>query len=425
VISARIAAIVALALLAACGTAHRRGAPAPETLGGPVCRVGPDGGPPLADRGIGGTGAIADRGIGGTGIIGVITGFASICVDGLEIGTDAAVPVLVDGDAVSGAALRTGQFVAIDAVGGDATLHARRIRVRYEVSGPVDAVATDGSLTVAGQRVVVTGRIWGQKPKVGDWVRVSGLHGPSGEIVATRVDLSAPGPVTVHGRLVSDGKGLAIGALRVRAISAQAAALTGNLVAATGRLDHGVLIANSVTPDLLATNPAAAFDAGVQQFVIEGYAQLTSKGLQLGAGFSAAARPGLDGAPGWAIVKLQRRGDEPLLATSLVGVAPAGPAPMSPPSGTVPPAPDSGAAAPAGRPGPEGQPRGEPAPIPDRGLLQGNGSGGAGSGRFGFPGGAGPPAGNLPGAGSGPSAGGMPGAGPSGMGGPGPGPHNR
>lgn len=38
-----------------------------------------------ADSGIGGTGQQAQEGIGGTGIIGVITGFASVCVNGLEI----------------------------------------------------------------------------------------------------------------------------------------------------------------------------------------------------------------------------------------------------------------------------------------------------------------------------------------------------
>jgi hypothetical protein len=45
--------------------------------------------PVIADRGIGGTvtpaeGQIFDWGTGGTGIVGVATGFASICVDGVE-----------------------------------------------------------------------------------------------------------------------------------------------------------------------------------------------------------------------------------------------------------------------------------------------------------------------------------------------------
>ncbi len=51
----------------------------------------PFAGAPASDRGIGGTGApasgpvISDRGIGGTGIVGVVTGFGSVFVNGLEV----------------------------------------------------------------------------------------------------------------------------------------------------------------------------------------------------------------------------------------------------------------------------------------------------------------------------------------------------
>ena len=61
-------------------------------------------GPQWSDRGIGGTGGAsqptrsADRGIGGTGIIGIITGFASVCLDGVEVHLDAVTPVYVNGN---------------------------------------------------------------------------------------------------------------------------------------------------------------------------------------------------------------------------------------------------------------------------------------------------------------------------------------
>src|ERR1700733_3467264 len=118
--------------------------------GGP-CRVSRDGGPTLAERGTGGTGApakgrvadgrVADRGIGGTGIIGVVTGFASICVDGVEVRFDRSVPVSIDGETATPAQLRIGQLVVIHAHGTvsmpDAVAKARTISVRYEVSGPI------------------------------------------------------------------------------------------------------------------------------------------------------------------------------------------------------------------------------------------------------------------------------------------------
>ena len=82
------AALVLVAAVAACGRPAPPARPEASVAADPaVCRVGPDGGPQLADRGIGGTGApvletdrgiggtggpqLADRGIGGTGIVGV------------------------------------------------------------------------------------------------------------------------------------------------------------------------------------------------------------------------------------------------------------------------------------------------------------------------------------------------------------------
>ncbi len=127
--------LLVLAALAACAGSHARPPEVVTTVEadvvqpGSVCHVGPDGGPvggpaPVAERGIGGTGApvsmvmtagqtvvpaaagqaakgdaMADRGIGGTGIIGVVTGFASICVNGLEVQYDNTVPVDIDGHA--------------------------------------------------------------------------------------------------------------------------------------------------------------------------------------------------------------------------------------------------------------------------------------------------------------------------------------
>src|SRR5580698_2173075 len=74
---------------------------------------------PAADRGIGGTGApsngpaMADRGIGGTGIVGTITGFGSVFVNGLEVAYAPGTPMTVDGVAEPDAALRVGQLEAI------------------------------------------------------------------------------------------------------------------------------------------------------------------------------------------------------------------------------------------------------------------------------------------------------------------------
>ena len=159
--------------------------------------IGGTGAPPVqqADRGIGGTGApmqVADRGIGGTGIIAVITGFASVCLAGQEVALAPDVPVSIGDQPASVDALRAGQVAVVDAAGTAPSLQARRIAIRYEVSGPVDSVNGD-QLVVAGQTVAVSSTTWGARPARGDWVSVSGLRRPDGVIMATRIDRAEPG----------------------------------------------------------------------------------------------------------------------------------------------------------------------------------------------------------------------------------------
>ena len=65
-----------------------------------------------SDSGIGGPGH-ADSGIGGTGIFGTITGFASVCINGLEIHYDENVPVTENGEPASATDLAVGRVVWI------------------------------------------------------------------------------------------------------------------------------------------------------------------------------------------------------------------------------------------------------------------------------------------------------------------------
>lgn len=463
------AVLLALGLLASCGPAPRRDTPLAATSAGAVCRVGPGGVPPLADRGIGGTGIsaggarpadtnglaraadrgiggtgrLADRGIGGTGIVGVITGFASICVNGLEVGADSSVPVLVDGEPASAAVLRAGQVVAIEAGDTGAALQAGRVLVRHEVSGPVEAVGPDGSLRVAGQEVAMGQKVamgqgvLGGAPERGDWVEVSGLRRPGGDILATRIDRRAPGSLLVRGRLERKSGGWRIGGLHVRVPAGLAGiASAGSYAAVTGRWDGGALAADTISPDLLAANPAALFGPGIERFVIEGYASAADGALRLGTGLEIAARPELRAAPGWAIIEMRRRDDGALLATGLRGVSSDGsaPSPALDDGGTRP---DSGHGMmePPRRSTTGSRPALEPAPVPSRGLLQEGGaaSGGAGLSLSGGPvspragAGWGIPNGGLPGTGGPDLPGGigsgqpgtndiMPGAGPPGPG---------
>ena len=358
------AATALLPLLGGCGTVPRATIPASEAA---MCRIGPDGGPPADtasdDRGIGGTGILAasdDRGIGGTGIIGVVTGFASICVNGMRVGYGPGLPV-VYGDLIARPdALRAGQVVVISAAPRAGGLHAQRVTLRYEVSGPIEAVE-DGAIRVAGQRVTHAGllspmRAW----RVGDAVQVSGLRALDGSIAATRIDPrpagAGPRDVTLHGVLSRPSGVARIGNLPVRA--APGVMLPdGGPVMATGQILDGALVATSVATDVLMHDPSIWFGPGYDRFIMEGYFSVGLGRVSWGSGLGVGAPAGVAAvSPGRGIVDLQRGGDGRLVATGLRDGAGA---PLS-------------RAAP-GREGPSmggglltGRQRGELAPMPDR-----------------------------------------------------------
>jgi hypothetical protein len=309
---------LALALLAACSSAgpgDRSAAPAPATREA------------VADRGIGGTGITAgtveDRGMGGTGIVGVITGFGSIWVNGIEVEFDAATPVRIDGQsAPGGEALKVGQVAVVTASGSGSRLDARSIAIRHEVSGPVEAVeANGGVLLVAGQRVTLAGQVWGDAaaPKVGDWVAVSGLAGPDGGIVASRIDRREPGRVIVHGMLSGTPAAPRIGMLALRPGSRLGAGI-GQEVMVSGRYADGVLVPETVSRDALAADPSGWFGRSVGRLVIESYARAAPGGLRWGRGLSApiAGSFGALGAqPQRTIVEFRRQPDGGLEAVGL------------------------------------------------------------------------------------------------------------
>jgi hypothetical protein len=336
----RLAILGIIGLLAACSgydtqTDTRAVAGSEDRLAnGTVCRIGPNGGPVtalargpshaaavVADRGIGGTGKpqLADRGIGGTGIVGVITGFASICVNGLEVRFDNAAAVDIDGVPASAAALRAGQVVAVLASGPAAEPVARSISVRREVVGRIEAIGLEsGMLTVAGQGVAVTPGTWGAgNVHLGDWVSVSGLRGASGTLVATRLDAAPSGTFAAHGKVVADATGVHIGGLALAGTAAQTLK-TGQYVTVSGHSASGQNTIAAVKLDPLAADPGDYFGAGVSHMVLEGFVRVASGAVWLdGRKISAAAGVAAGSRNGLAVVSLDRKPDGTFTAVGL------------------------------------------------------------------------------------------------------------
>ncbi|MFO1025299.1 MAG: DUF5666 domain-containing protein [Acetobacteraceae bacterium] len=297
---------------------------------GVVCRVGKDGGPLLADRGIGGTGVsfgdrLTDRGIGGTGIVGVVTGFASICVGGLEVRYDGNVPVDIDGNVAAPNQLRVGQVVAIraavPAAGTSLPSWARFISIRTEVAGPIEAVDVDrNAMTVAGQRVVMQPSTWGASHfGLGDWVAVGGLRRSDGTIMASRLDETPTGKLFVRGQVSRRDNGLWIGTLRL-AGPGVGALRASDRVAVSGSYVSGVGQVTSVAPDMLASSPTTYFGGAVNQLVLQALVTVDRDVVWLNESHKVPLVPALHQPKpisGDAIVTLERQPDGSFLAVGL------------------------------------------------------------------------------------------------------------
>ena len=244
---------------------------------------------PQSDRGIGGTGvtqddadpaAGRDRGIGGTGVIGTITGFGSIVVNGVHISYPREASVWVDGRAGTTADLKIGQVVRVHTRGRGDRLTTRSIEVTSEVVGPVEAVARQ-VLTVVGQQVSISSLKGAQQWRVGDVVAVSGLRRPDGTIVASLVERRSADRVRIAGVAAPapDG-GVRIGGAKLADVPAE---LIGKRISLDGTLVDGTVRVAAVRKDQEWLSRAGRFS-------VESYVERGPAGIRLGSGLEVSGR---------------------------------------------------------------------------------------------------------------------------------------
>jgi Domain of unknown function (DUF5666) len=246
--------------------------------------IGGTGHQPGEGNGIGGTGQPFNQnpGIGGTGIIGTITGFGSILVNGYEVDYAADQPINSDfGTPLHANALRVGQVVAVDAEGDGQHLRARTIAVQHEVAGRIDSVdRASGTFMVLGQTVSAENGIVADKNgqsvhsisdlAVGDSIEVSGLRRDDGVIAASRIEKrAAAGPSLIRGTVTAEGNG-------TFAVSGYHLALApnhsfppptvGTRVAVTGSISQG-----SFVPRRVERVPETPFGGRLKRLSIEGF----------------------------------------------------------------------------------------------------------------------------------------------------------
>lgn len=230
-----------------------------------------------------------ESGIGGTGIVGIISGFGSICVDGVEIHFKENTTITEDGVPTDSNRLALGQTVSILAHTVSDNYYANEIRLLNEVKGQVHAIDTEHHVfEVLGQTVHLPTNLL-EKITTGDYVIVSGNRLNDGSIDAIRVEksdqfiekLSVIGPVEKE---VASGQ-LYIGKQRIDVADNHLPPLqTGDEVRVQGVLNDNVLHVEAIEH-----NPRWSFSSRVDQLFIQGHvredhgAQLNIDGLRFGA----------------------------------------------------------------------------------------------------------------------------------------------
>ncbi len=240
------------------------------------------GGTGISDhRGMGGTGVVAqngNRGMGGTGIIGVVTGFGSICVNGYEIEMADSTAVTVENLPAAAADIKLGQVVEIEAFKPDGKLPAKNltaasVNVRMAVAGPVSSVGPDGTTAViAGQTVRKSALSRAAQFNVGQWVAVSGLRRGDDVVIATSIETlpQAGREVLVAGpvRMDLDGR-RRIGGLMVAASQLTA----GQTAVVRGSGQGATFVASAVRTEL-----PPDFTTRVATLSVEGFATAMDAG---------------------------------------------------------------------------------------------------------------------------------------------------
>lgn len=226
----------------------------------------------VAKGGIGGTGAVASGGIGGTGIVGTVTGFASVCVNGLEVHFDPLTAVTRNGLPADIATLALGQVIAVDSARTQKGLVARHISILNALEGPVTGIAPEiGMIQVMGKPVHVdeSTRLGGlstlAEARPGMSLRVAGFRDAGGDVYATRIE-AAPGlaDASAIGVLVRHAGGeTSLEGMTVH--FATTLPSTAGEMLLRGRWDGGALVAREAHPD-----PSLPFAGHADQVVAEG-----------------------------------------------------------------------------------------------------------------------------------------------------------
>lgn len=196
-----------------------------------------------------------EDGIGGTGktetiIVGEITGFGSIFVNGVKIEYNKYANLYLNEKSVTRYTFHKGDVVEVRARERGNAVWAHKLNVRHEVIGKVDKVSSKKRVfVVLGQTVKLKNKKL-SVPEKGKMVRVSGFRDSSGKILATYVSLSPDKEYMLRGQVTKQGNSdhYYIGKQKLK-LPAQSGVKTDDYIKVLGKLDNVTLQASSWSRD--------------------------------------------------------------------------------------------------------------------------------------------------------------------------------
>ena len=141
------------------------------------------------DIGLGGTGLLASSGsgLGGTGIVGEITGFGSVFVNGIEIEYNDKTPFTIDGKKAEFQPLSIGDVIEVLTTNANTHTQAQVINLRHEVIGRVESVNSKTSSYIVQGQTIIQKSDKAALPVIGTVVAVSGIRINEHTIMSTRM----------------------------------------------------------------------------------------------------------------------------------------------------------------------------------------------------------------------------------------------
>jgi hypothetical protein len=214
--------------------------------------------------GIGGTGIMAGNQQ-GSGIIGMITGYGSIFVNGIEVETGNKASISIDGIKVKDHDFEIGEVVEVLSQDTKAHTQAQHINIRHEIIGPVSHYdSNQATAVILGQRIHLSETI-NSRVELGDRLAVSGFTDPRGLIHATHIRHITGNQILLRGAIQSDGKNLSLKNIPL-SISLE------SLPDSKQSVVHGIYKNGVINPTEIMNDHILPFDK-VAKWVIQGYSE--------------------------------------------------------------------------------------------------------------------------------------------------------